>query len=65
MSRRAEYAARTTANAGTPTPSIIQMCAWLDVSRSGFYEWRDRPASATATRRGELAALAVRSFTAS
>jgi putative transposase len=61
----AEYATRTTAIAGTPAPSIIQMCAWLDVSRSGFYEWRDRPASATATRRGELATLVVRSFTAS
>ncbi|SBW26898.1 integrase catalytic subunit [Candidatus Protofrankia californiensis] len=61
----AEYATRTTTNAATPAPSVIQMCLWLGVSRSGFYEWRDRPASATATRRGELAALVVRSFTAS
>lgn len=30
----------------------------LDVSRSGYYEWRDRPASATASRRaGLLAAI--------
>ncbi|ABW13846.1 hypothetical protein Franean1_4468 [Parafrankia sp. EAN1pec] len=61
----AEYAARTTTNTSAPAPSVIQMCAWLSVSRSGFYEWRDRPASATATRRGALATLVVRSFTAS
>jgi transposase InsO family protein len=36
---------------------IIKMCAWLDVSTSGFYEWRGRPASATARRRERLATL--------
>lgn len=26
---------------------INKMCRWLEVSRSGFYEWRGRAASAT------------------
>jgi hypothetical protein len=36
---------------------IYQMCRWAKVSRSGFYEWCGRAPSATAVRRGELAAL--------
>ena len=31
------------------------MCVWSNVSKSGFYEWRNRPASATAERRAALA----------
>ena len=60
----AEYAARQSADS-TPTPSIALMCGWLAVSRSGFYEWRGRPASATARRRADLAVLIATSFEAS
>lgn len=41
---------------------LKQMCAWLGVSASGFFDWRSRPPSARATRRNELAALVAWSF---
>jgi len=34
---------------------VAMMCRLLKVSRSGYYAWKDRPTSATATRRAELA----------
>jgi len=43
-------------------PSIVKMCIWMEVSRSGFYEWRDKPESATAKRRGILALYVRKSF---
>jgi putative transposase len=57
----AEDAASTTASKAH-APSIVKMCAWLEISRSGFYEWRSRPASATAGRREELKLFIIRSF---
>lgn len=43
--------------------AIVKMCEWLGVSRSGFYDWRDRPESATAQRRAEITELVVSVFT--
>ena len=46
--------------AGGNAPTIICMCKWLGVSKSGFYEWRSRPESATVKRREELKLLITR-----
>ena len=48
---------------GTPRYSIKQMCRWLKVSTSGYYEWRDRPASETTKRRERLKPLIVKAST--
>ena len=52
----AEYATRKNA------PAVTQMCAWLDVSKSGFYDWRSRPESATAKRQKKLRLLIRKIF---
>lgn len=44
---------------------IVMMCRCLGVSRSGYYEWRDRPASATAERRVWLTERVKEIFAAS
>jgi transposase InsO family protein len=38
------------------------MCERLDVSKSGYYDWRSRPDSATAKRREELKLLIKKAF---
>ncbi len=57
----AEYAAYQESE-DEHVPSIVKMCRWMEVSRSGFYEWRNVPESATAKRRGELALIVRKSF---
>jgi putative transposase len=52
----AEYATRENA------PAVTQMCAWLDVSKSGFYDWRSRPESGTAKRQQKLRLLIRKIF---
>jgi transposase InsO family protein len=56
----AEYAEKTSTN--DDVPPVAKMCAWLEVSRSGYYEWRDRPLSLTARRREDLKLLIIKSF---
>ena len=46
----------------SPVPPLARMCVLMEVSRSGFYEWRGRPASATAERREELKLFIRKSF---
>lgn len=43
---------------------ISKMCHWLEVSTSGYYEWRDRPPSPAAQRRERLAAMITAIFQA-
>lgn len=42
-------------------PTITQLCGWLGVSKSGYYDWRSRPESATAQRR-ELLKIKIKAL---
>jgi putative transposase len=55
----AEYA--TLAGDEACAPTITQMCEWLAVSKSGYYDWRERPQSEAAQRR-ELLKVKVKAL---
>lgn len=56
----AEYADEPGAESGD-VPSVMQICEWLGVSRSGYYEWRSRPQSETGQRR-EMLKIKIRAL---
>lgn len=41
---------------------VRKMCLWAQVSRSGYYEWKDRAPSASAIRRAELGEIVEHLF---
>jgi putative transposase len=52
----------TVTEAGERKYTITKMCEWLEVSTSGYYEWRDRPESDTAKRRAYLSLMVEKVF---
>ena len=42
-------------------PSVAQMCGWLGVSKSGYYDWMSRPQSETEKRR-EILKLKIKAL---
>ena len=56
----AEYEEAPGENTGD-APTVVQMCGWLGVSKSGYYDWRSRPQSAAAKRR-ELLKIKIKAL---
>jgi len=56
----AEYA-DVPVEAADAAPAVVQMCGWLGVSKSGYYEWRSRPQSAAGERR-ELLKMKIKAL---
>ena len=52
--------AETPAGAGD-APTVVHMCGWLGVSKSGYYDWRSRPQSAASERR-ELLKIKIKAL---
>ena len=65
MSEKYEFIETMLTAVGKYIYPVTLMCLWLSISRSGFYDWRTRPTSAAATRRGNLKVLITAVFESS